>query len=129
VHGITGALLFDKKTLRLRNPSDESLELTVSIDRCEKVYAIDASDVPFNLADRRAQQRRPEGNFNTGSSLVTYRSDFACISVKHCRDDREYCVNREIDKRVGGFWLLGDIARRETNDANVSRDFGTIDLR
>jgi SRSO17 transposase len=129
VHSVTGALLLDKKTLCLRNPADEPLELAIGIDSSEKVHAIETSDVSLNLADRRAQQRSSECNFNAGRSLVTYRSDFARISVKHCRDNREYCVKREINKNVSAVRLLGDIARREMNDANVPCDFGTIDLR
>jgi hypothetical protein len=129
VYGVTGALLLDKKTLRLRYPADESLELAICIDSCEKVHATDTSDFPLDLTDRRAQQRCSECNINAGRSLVTDRSDFARISVNQCRDNREYCVDREINERVGAFRLLGDVARLEMNDANVSRDFCKLGLR
>jgi hypothetical protein len=129
VDGVTGTLLFDKKSLRLRNPSDEPFEFTIFIECCEKMHAIDASNVAFYLAYGGAKERCSKRDIDPGSPLVADRSNFAGTAVKHRRDDREYRIDREINKRVGAFRLLGDIARREMNDPNMSNDFRAIALR
>jgi len=129
VYGVTGTLLLDKKTLRLRDPADESFEFTIRINSCEKMHATDASDISFYLADRRSQQRRPECNFNAGRSLVTDRPNLTSIAVAHCRDDGEHRIDREINERVSAFRLLSDVTRRKMDDANVSQYIGTVDLR
>jgi hypothetical protein len=129
VHSVTGALLLDKKPLRLRNPSDEPFELTILIECCQKVHAIDASDLALYLAYRGAKERCAKRDLNPGSPLVTDRSNFACTAVEHCRDDREYRIDREINKRVGAIRPLGDIPRRKMNDPNMSSDFRAFALR
>jgi hypothetical protein len=129
VYGVTGALLFDKKSLRLCNASDEPSELTIFIDRCKKVHAIDASDIAVYLTYRCPKECCAERDLNPGSPLVADRSNFACAAVEHCCYDRKYRIDREINKRVGAVWLLGDISGREMNDPNMSNDFRAIGLR
>src|ERR1700722_4353296 len=90
VHGITSALLFDEKPLRLRNPSDEPFELTILVQRPKKVYAVDASDVAFHLAYRGAKDGCAKRDLNSGSPLVTDRSNFAGTAVEHRGDDLEH---------------------------------------
>jgi len=80
-------LLLDKKALSLRNPANKPFELTIGIYGFQKTHAIDTGDIALNLADRCAQKRGAECDFNPGRSFVTYRSDFARISIKHGRDD------------------------------------------
>jgi hypothetical protein len=126
VHGVTGALLLDKKSLRLGNPADEPFEFTISIERCEKAHVIDASDVALYLADRGPKERCAERDLNAGSALVTDRSNFARTAVEHHRDDRENRIDREINKRVGAVRLLGNIPRREMNNPNMFNDFREI---
>ena len=123
VHGITGALLLDEKTLRLCNSPDEPFELTICVDCREKVYATDTSDIAFHLAYRGPQESCAKCNLDPGSSLIANRADFACIPIKHGRDNRKYCIDRKINRRVVSFRLLGDIARCQMNELNVAHDF------
>jgi hypothetical protein len=122
-------LLFDKKTLRFCNPPDESFELTILVERSKEVHAIDARDVALYLAYRGPKERCAKRDLNPGSPLVADRSNFACTAVEHGRDDREYRIDREINTCVGAFRFLGDIARREMNDPNMSNDSRAIALR